>query len=147
MIKNAIQRALKGELIRLETTNTNESGDIKDLDVSIKPIFNTARQIEFIIVEGRDITNLKQAEFEKRDMAVQLEKAQKMEAMGTLAGGIAHDFNNILSSIFGYTQLAEMTIDIQVNILSKSMVLADPTQMHQVIMNLLFNIREVLDAE
>jgi two-component system, cell cycle sensor histidine kinase and response regulator CckA len=31
-----------------------------------------------------------------------------LEAIGTLAGGIAHDFNNILSSIFGYTQLAQM---------------------------------------
>ncbi len=200
-IKDAIKKALKGELVRMETTNINGNSDIKDIDVTIKPIFNTANQIEFIIVEGRDITNLKQAEFERRHLAVQLEKSQKMEAIGTLAGGIAHDFNNILSSIFGNAQLAEMTlhtpektkkhigqivkgaqraagliqqiltfsrqkefkkhplkihlvvketlkllrssipttIDIQVNILSKSMVLADPTQMHQVIMNLCTN--------
>jgi len=32
-------------------------------------------------------------------------RAQKMEAIGTLAGGIAHDFNNILSVIIGYTEL------------------------------------------
>ena len=52
---------------------------------------------------------LKEAEKERRKLMVQLQKAQKMEAIGTLSGGIAHDFNNILSSIFGYAQLAQMS--------------------------------------
>jgi PAS domain S-box-containing protein len=200
-IKEAIQRATNGEQVRFETTNRDGNGDIRNLDVSVKAVYNNANQIEFIIVEGRDITTLKQGELERRHLAVQLEKSQKMEAIGTLAGGIAHDFNNILSSIFGYTQLTEMTIhtpekakkhiaqivkgaqraagliqqiltfsrqtevkkyplkihliikealkllrssipttiDIQMDIQSNSMVMADPTQMHQVIMNLCTN--------
>jgi len=36
----------------------------------------------------------------------ELQKARKMEAIGTLAGGIAHEFNNILFPIIGYAEMS-----------------------------------------
>ncbi len=43
-------------------------------------------------------------------LQVQLQQAQKMEAIGVLAGGISHDFNNILMGIQGHLSL--MMIDV-----------------------------------
>ena len=60
----------------------------------------------------------KWAEEEKKRLQAQLQQAQKMQAIGTLAGGIAHDFNNILFPIIGYT---EMTLaDLPENSLTRS---------------------------
>lgn len=200
-LKRAVQNAMQGKFVRYDTTSISKDNEIKDIDLSIKPIFKPSGGVAFIISEGRDITEYKQAALERKNLAVQLEKSQKMEAIGTLAGGIAHDFNNILSGILGYAQLTELnlnnpmkakgymsqivkgaqraagltqqiltfsrqteyekhplniylvikealkllrssiptTIEINENIVSKSKVMADPTQIHQVVMNLCTN--------
>ncbi len=54
-----------------------------------------------------DITDQVLAQDEKAKLVKQLQQAQKMEALGTLAGGVAHDFNNILGGIIGFTELAQ----------------------------------------
>ncbi|MCU0600355.1 MAG: ATP-binding protein [Desulfobacterales bacterium] len=162
-----------------------------------------------ILGVSRDITERKKAENEKKNLELQLQHAQKMEAVGTLAGGIAHDFNNILAAIMGYTELAlkdsnetpmlktkleeilkagtrardlikqilafsrqaehkiypvqvklivkevlkllrasiPSTIKIRQNIISNSIVLADPTQIHQILMNLCANAQHAMSEK
>ena len=59
----------------------------------------------------RDVTKRKETEVEKRLLETQLQQAQKMESIGTLAGGIAHDFNNILMGIQGNATLMLLKIE------------------------------------
>ena len=77
-----------------------------------KPIFDNDGNFKEILCIGNDITELKHAELEKRDLQVRLQIAQKMEALGTLAGGVAHDLNNILSGIVSYPELLLMDIPL-----------------------------------
>jgi PAS domain S-box-containing protein len=53
----------------------------------------------------RDVTERVQTAQEKANLEVQLQRSQRMEAIGTLAGGIAHNFNNLLMGIQGNVSL------------------------------------------
>jgi PAS domain S-box-containing protein len=57
-----------------------------------------------------DLTGIREAQEEKRKLEIQLQNAQKLESLGTLAGGVAHDLNNILSGIVSYPELLLMDL-------------------------------------
>ena len=48
---------------------------------------------------------------ERQRLQIQLQNAERMESLGTLAGGIAHDFNNMLMGIQGRSSLISMELD------------------------------------
>lgn len=186
----------KQPLIRWKARRKN--GEMFWVEVDEK-IINMGGEKCFLSVV-RDIT-------ERNRLEAELNQAQKLEAIGTLAGGIAHDFNNILSAIFGYTELAQMqvqdnpklsddlsgilqaaqrardlvkqiltfsrksnqekqplqislivkealklirssipaTVRINHNINSTATALADPTQIHQIVMNLCTNAYHAME--
>ncbi|MBW1741587.1 MAG: PAS domain S-box protein [Deltaproteobacteria bacterium] len=78
----------------------------KNMDILRNSEGNTIGGLEIFI----NITERKRAEKEKKKLEAQLQHAQKMEAIGTLAGGIAHDFNNLLMGIQGNVSLIEKQV-------------------------------------
>jgi len=68
---------------------------------------------EFSLLSGQInqmLNALEQAEKQRHKLEAQIQRAQKMEALGNMAGGVAHDLNNILGGLVGYPQLLLMQI-------------------------------------
>lgn len=102
----------KGEVWSGRMINRRKDGTLFEEDTTISPVRNETDEITHHVAVKRDVSH--ETQLEK-----QLQQAQKMEAIGTLAGGIAHDFNNILSGIMGYVQLAQMDALQNTSVLQK----------------------------
>ena len=193
--------------VKLELDFYHRNGSLVSMESVMSAIRGHDGKITGIHGVSRDITERKRAEEEKKKLENQLNQAQKMESIGTLAGGIAHDFNNILSAIIGYTELAveditdperarnelkevlkagdraknlvgqiltfsrktetayspipirtilkeslkmlrsviPTTVEIRQDLADSGLVLSNPTQIHQIIMNLSTNAADAMD--
>ena len=77
---------------------------------AFRPIRNRIFPLPIVRLAGDAVANAIEREFLERDRAkltVRLERARRMQMVGSLASGIAHNFNNIIAAILGYSEMIE----------------------------------------
>jgi signal transduction histidine kinase/CheY-like chemotaxis protein len=91
-------RALTERRVVIADDMTIRRGDGRQLDVRAiaRPVGNP---MTHVVVTFLDVTREVAAERARVECEQRLRRAQRLEALGTLAGGIAHDFNNLIFSI------------------------------------------------
>ncbi len=104
---------ISSEQILFASSATNEANQPFNINVADNQLYEIycnslvdekAHVIGTVLV-GRNITSRLSAAKERLRLEEKLQRAHKMEAIGTLAGGVAHDLNNILSGIVSYPEL------------------------------------------
>ena len=78
----------------------------KTIQINVSALTNGKGNVKGYVHIVTDLT-------EKKKLEEKLIRAQKLEALGTLAGGIAHDFNNLLTPILGFAEIALLRTEDQ----------------------------------
>ena len=68
-LQQAVRKAASGEFVRMEVTHPAADATLHWIDFSLKPLRHETGIIEFLIAEGRDITDYKKAEQERENAA------------------------------------------------------------------------------
>jgi PAS domain S-box-containing protein len=100
--KKLFREALKGDGFYVtEHHIRRKDGQVRWIQARNRIIRDVAGKVDHISGVFFDLT-------ERKELEDQLNKAQRMEAIGILAGGLAHDFNNLLTAIMGYGEIMSL---------------------------------------
>ncbi|TDL82534.1 ATP-binding protein [Peribacillus frigoritolerans] len=126
-----------GTVSRCEEIIPLPDGSFKTFDTIKVPLYNDDGSRKALVVIGRDITQMKEAED-------RLQKAEKLSVVGGLAASVAHEIRNPLTSLKGFVQLMnkndsvnkmyyeimESELDRINEIVGELLVLAKPQNIH-----------------
>jgi PAS domain S-box-containing protein len=85
-------------------------GELRHVELQGIIEHDASGQPEWVLGVANDTTEIVRATRESESLKLQLQQAQKMEALGHLAAGVAHDFNTLLSGINVFVEMASTTL-------------------------------------
>lgn len=90
-LKQSVALAAAGQLAKMQVTHIDADKKLHWIDFSIKPYFNDKGEVIYLIPEGRDVTQLREAEQDLRQSKEMLENlvATRNEDLNTLRKEIA----------------------------------------------------------
>jgi len=96
-LRKRLIETLSGDLPAGDYRVITKGGEIRWVSVSSRPIFTDGRLagIQGVLTDVTD----------RRSLQEQINRAQKLAAMGELLSGVAHEINNPLTGVIGFTEL------------------------------------------
>jgi len=109
-LREAMQRAMKGEMVQFDTTHISANGEKREIDFRIGPVFDDNGELIYLVPEGYDITERKQAEAELRKSRERLHRIINNAVVGIYQVTQSGEFllvNRRFAQMFGYTSPEE----------------------------------------
>lgn len=97
--KKLRQHIITGRIWHGEITNCRKDGSLYTSETTITPVRDEVGKITNFIVIIEDITERKQVEYERAEARKAMARAERLNALGTMAGGIAHEINQPLNAL------------------------------------------------
>ena len=85
--------------------NLRKDGEVILCEWHNTPLRDGTGRVVGVTSLAEDITERRRLEQERQQLQAQLQQAQKLESLGSLAGGVAHDMNNVLGAILAMASL------------------------------------------